>query len=392
MSPNSSAIYKNSLKVIARKTSIIMSVKKKIIAAGHFCIDMHPDLSATSNFQSQITPGNLIEVGSPTLCLGGVVGNTGIALYRLEQNVELLGVVGNDLFGKLCLDSIEAIDPLLKSGIVVKDGVDTSYSIVLESPGFDRCFLHCAGANASFSPEDIDLDEVASASLFHFGYPPLMVNFIRENGQGLCDMYRSIKERGVVTSMDMCMPDPASEGGKADWGVILKRVLPYVDIFLPSLDEICIILKRDIPKSDMELRELADYLIGLGVAMVGIKLGSDGMYMRSSSDKERIASCSKVLSDLAAWTGAEYLAACRETTVVSAKGAGDTTIAGFLAGLMEGFSPAESMLCATTVGACCVEHEEATEGIKSWAQITERMNAVEPRLAVSLKQSSVTVI
>ena len=363
-------------------------MKKKVIAAGHFCIDMHPDLSKTTDFQHQITPGNLIEVESPTFCIGGVVGNTGVALLRLEQNVEVIGVVGNDMFGKMCLDSLGNIDESFKDSIVVKDSVDTSYSIVLESPGFDRCFLHCPGANNSFGPDDIDLDKVAEASLFHFGYPPLMREFVIDNGINLIKMYKSVKECGAVTSLDMCMPDPASEAGRADWDSIFRQALPYVDIFLPSLDEICIMLKREIPKSDTELSELADYLIGMGVAMVGIKLGSDGLYMKSSSDRSRIEACKKAIDDIDAWTGAEYLAACRKTTVVSAKGAGDTTIAGFLSGILEGFSPKDAMLCATTAGACCVEHEEATEGIKSWSQITTRMTSDEPRLPVSLNLSN----
>ncbi len=369
-----------------------MSTKKKIITAGHFCFDMHPDMSQTKDFQQQIVPGNLIEVGSPTFCMGGVVGNTGIALYRLQKEVELIGVVGNDLFGKLCIESLEEIDPVLKKGIVVKDTCATSYSIVLESPGFDRCFLHCAGANQGFNPADIDFDSVSQASLFHFGYPPLMLSFIRDTGKGLEELYKTVKSHGVTTSMDMCMPDPSTEGGKADWVEIFKKTLPYVDIFLPSLDELCITLKRDIPKTDSELSALADYLINMGVAIVGIKMGSDGMYMKSSSDKERIAACSKFIDDTAAWTGAEYIAACRKTTVISAKGAGDTTIAGFLAGISEGFTPQQAMLCATTVGACCVEHEEATEGIKSWEQITSRMNAPEDRLPVSLQVNTIPVI
>ena len=369
-----------------------MSQGKKIIAAGHFCLDMHPDMSQTHDFKEQIIPGNLIEVGSPTFCLGGVVGNTGIALYRLGKEVELIGILGNDLFGKMCLDSIKAIDPILSKGIIVKDTTATSYSIVLESPGFDRCFLHCAGSNQSFCADDINPQSVSEAALFHFGYPPLMLSFIRENGKGLHELYKKVKEEGVVTSMDMCMPDPATEGGQADWQSILRQTLPYVDIFLPSLDEICITLKRDIPRTGSELSELGDYLISLGVGIVGIKMGSDGMYLKTSPDRDRIAVCGDLLGDIDAWTGTEYIAACRKTTVVSAKGAGDTTIAGFLAGIIEGFNPQQAMLCATTTGACCVEHEEATEGIKSWEQIITRMNTPEERLPVNISNCNIPII
>ena len=228
--------------------------KKKVVAAGHFCMDMHPDMSDTSNFQEQIVPGNLIEVGGATFCLGGVVGNTGVALYRLEKEVELIGGVGNDLFGKLCLESLEDIDPVLRRGIVVKENTATSYSVVLESPGFDRCFLHCAGANQVLSSADIDLEKVAEANLFHFGYPPLMLSFIRDGGKGLLELYKGIKELGVVTSMICVCRILLLKVARQIGGDIFTKVLPYVDIFLPSLDEVCIMLKREIPRSEVELR------------------------------------------------------------------------------------------------------------------------------------------
>lgn len=47
----------------------------------------------------------------------------------------------------------------------------------------------------------------------------------------------------------MAKPDPTSEAGRKDWNRILERVLPYVDIFLPSLEEILYMIDRQALKS-----------------------------------------------------------------------------------------------------------------------------------------------
>ena len=39
--------------------------------------------------------------------------------------------------------------------------------------------------------------------------------------------------------------DGESEAGKADWKEILSRVLPYVDFFVPSIEELCFMLDRE---------------------------------------------------------------------------------------------------------------------------------------------------
>ena len=358
--------------------------KKKVMAVGHLCVDMHPKMTGKVDFNSVISPGKIVNVAEPTFCSGGVVGNTGIGLFRLEQNVSVVGIVGDDFFGKVTLDILRNVSEKLTNEIIVKPGETTSYSIVLEAEGYDRCILHCPGANNTFSVTDIDFSKLTDVDLFHFGYPPIMREFYLENGANLRKMFANAQEKGAVTSLDMSLPDPESEGGKIDWIALLENVLPHVDIFLPSIDEICYMLKIDLPKSLETLQKIAFRLINMGVGVVGIKMGTDGIFVQSSNEITRISACNQLLTDTQAWTGKSLHAPCRKTNVISTKGAGDSTIAGFLAGILEGFTPEKAIECAVTVGACCVENEDATKGITSWQQITERMNKQEERLPVSL--------
>jgi sugar/nucleoside kinase (ribokinase family) len=60
--------------------------------------------------------------------------------------------------------------------------------------------------------------------------------------------------------------------------------------------------------------------------------------------------------------------------VAGTTGAGDSTIAGFLASIFKGLSPVEALNVAVAVGACCVEAPDATSGIRTWEGTVARMD------------------
>jgi len=78
---------------------------------------------------------------------------------------------------------------------------------------------------------------LAGARVLHFGYPPLMRRLYADGGAELYALLSAVRARGLVTSLDLCEPDPHSEAGHADWAALLARALPAVDAFAPSLDE-----------------------------------------------------------------------------------------------------------------------------------------------------------
>ena len=62
------------------------------------------------------------------------------------------------------------------------------------------------------------------------------------DGQHLAGLMKRVKEKDVATSLDMAAVDPESPAGRADWEKILAGVLPYVDFFVPSFEELCYML------------------------------------------------------------------------------------------------------------------------------------------------------
>jgi sugar/nucleoside kinase (ribokinase family) len=353
----------------------------EVVVAGHVCLDVIPRLDRAATLE----PGALINVGAADLPTGGSVLNTGLALHRLGVGVRLVGRVGDDLFGAGVLDALREQDPALAEGMIVAPGEATSYSIVISPPGVDRSFLHCTGANDGFTNDDVRDEVLAAARVFHFGYPPLMRAMIADGGTELQRLFTRARDAGATTSLDLCMPDPDSEAGRVDWEALLAATLPHVDVFAPSLDELLVMFERDAGATVDRtlLARMAERLLAMGAAIVALKLGDQGLYLRTSADVARVAG--KLALDDGDWRDREVLSPCFvPARVAGTTGSGDATIAGLLAALLRAEDPVAAATSATAVGACSVEAPDATGGISPWPQVAERMRAGWPRLPVAI--------
>ncbi len=149
-------------------------MKKKVIAAGHICLDITPVFpeKTVSAVTDILLPGKLIQMGDARIHTGGAVANTGLAMKLLGADVSLMGKIGKDTFGEIVGSLLSKYDA--DAGMIRTDQASTSYSVVLAIPGIDRIFLHNPGANDTFCAEDIPEEAWQDTALFHFGYPPLM--------------------------------------------------------------------------------------------------------------------------------------------------------------------------------------------------------------------------
>jgi sugar/nucleoside kinase (ribokinase family) len=347
------------------------------VVAGHICLDIIPDLSdhLKGQFDAAFQPGKLVHAGPANLFPGGAVANTGLALDRLGLRTQLIGKTGNDALGRVLRQLVTDHGEDLGKGIIAAATSSTSYTIVISSPESDRRFLHHPGANDDFISEDITEEMVRDARLFHFGYPPLMRNMYLEDGQQLAELLQRVKKLGLTTSLDMAYPDPLSEAGKADWSSILHNTLPYVDLFVPSFDEIVFMLyhKMDLPLSAETLTRVSGELMGMGAKMVLLKLGDRGLYLRTGS-AERMSRLGRAMpKESERWCDFEAWLPCFKVNVAGTTGSGDVTIAGFLASLLKSLAPEDALQTALAVGACNVEAIDALSGLRSWEETQQRI-------------------
>ena len=335
-------------------------------------------------------PGRLFNVGTPTIGTGGSVSNTGLSLHRLGVPTRLVARIGDDPLGSLTLERVTSRGRDLARGIRVVPGETSSYTVVLNPPGIDRIFYHCPGANDAFTGDDVDEAVLEGAGIFHFGYPPLMRRVFSDGGSGLARLFERARARGALASLDMSLPDPASESGRVDWKAFLDRVLPHVDLFVPSIEEL--LFMEDRAEYDRlapgggeamvrgvslaRCASLAERALRRGVSVVLIKLGDRGAYLRTGPGAAPLPSPLPSPAGRGSWKGRElYVPVFQPSRVAGTTGAGDATIAGFLASITRGTSAEEALTMAVAVGACCVEEPDATSGIRAWDETVERVRA-----------------
>lgn len=359
-----------------------------MIAAGHICLDITPVFPTGKTCRKPeelLIPGKLLRTEAADVHTGGSVANTGLALKLLGNDVTLLGKVGNDDFGRMIAQILKQYGA---GGLVTDPESSTSYSVVLAIPGIDRIFLHHPGANDTFGSEDVPEKSLEDAVLFHFGYPPIMRRMYENEGEELAAIFRRVKAYGIATSLDLAAVDADTDAGRADWKRILEKVLPDVDFFLPSFEELCFMLEpekysrlneaggdmteRLDPVKDVE--PLLDRLMNMGCKTAVIKCGKAGMVWRTADEQRLRLTGDRLKLDTACWAGKQGIQPCFKADVVrSATGAGDTSIAAFLTAVLEGRNPETCVALAAAEGACAVTSYDALGGLRPLAELEQRI-------------------
>ncbi len=353
-----------------------------IMFCGHVCLDITPTFPREKRALTDVfRAGKLISVGEATVSLGGSVSNSGAAAAQLGLKTLVSTRVGNDDFGNTIRGLFNKYD--LTQKIVGSDEGSTSYSVVLSVPGNDRIFLHNTGTNDLFTPADVDYEAAKDSRIFHFGYPPLMKNMY-EHPEQFKEIVSKVHNAGTAVSLDMALPDPTAPAGQKDWIKILSDAMPYVDIFVPSFEELLLMLNRarydELSEKGQDLIELmelsdltmlSDMLLDMGVGILVIKCGLKGYYIRTNN-AERIANIPGLDLDVATWADREFICQALDTQdIVSATGAGDSSISGFLCGILNGKTPDECARCAVSTAHFCLQTVDAASGIPKFDKVLE---------------------
>lgn len=360
---------------------------KKIVVCGHVCIDITPQFF--SNHRAEqigdlLRPGKLLNVGSATISVGGAVANTGLALQKFGSEVILMGKIADDSFGNIIEQTFREYEA--EEYLIHADGESTSYSMVIAPPGIDRMFLHHPGTNDTFCYEDLDFELISQAGHFHFGYPSAMRHMYINEGEELLRIFRKVKQLGLTTSLDLSAVEDGSEASRTDWAKLLERVVPYVDFFVPSIEELGYMMDRAryeewnrradgrditlILDIENDVKPLADRLIRWGAKCVLIKCGVAGMYLRTAESKKM----AEIDSQFASWGNLDlFEKSYVPDQVLSGTGAGDTSIAAFLKAAIDGYVPERCLQLAAGTGASCVTAYDTLSGLISFEEMIRRI-------------------
>lgn len=263
--------------------------------------------------------GSLTLVDEMGLYPGGCAVNTAVALARLGLPVHLIGKIGQDPLGDFLVSSLVATDVGVQ-GVRRDARLATSATMVMIDPDGERRFVHHIGANAALSFEDVDLQKVSQGALLHVGGCLIMPGL---DGEPLALLLKEVRAAGVK----ICADTAWDASGR--WMELLAPSLPYIDYFVPSLDE------AQAMTGLLKEADVARALLDGGVGVVALKMGAKGSLVMAQD-------------------GQIVRTPAYEVDVVDTTGAGDAFAAGFIAGVYLGWSLEETARLANAVGALCV--------------------------------------
>jgi sugar/nucleoside kinase (ribokinase family) len=250
-------------------------------------------------------------IDDATLTLGGSSAIFACGAARLGLRVAFATVVGDDLLGRFCRETLAArgVDT---TGVVVDPALRTGMTVILQRPD-DRAMLTFLGTIGALRVDHIGPALLRAARHLHVGSYFLQAGLWPD----LPALFAAARARGATTSLDPNW-DPAGSWALPD------TLLEQTDILLPNEAEACAIARA------ADWRAALDTLAAR-VPIVAIKRGAAGTVaaqgaMRAQATPPRVA-------------------------VVDAVGAGDSFDAGFVYGVLAGWPLERSLALAVACGA-----------------------------------------
>lgn len=324
---------------------IMTGERKGIALAGNILTDL------VKTIDEYPRPGMLSSIRSVSRSVGGCVPNVGIDLAKIDRSLPLsaIGRVGDDEYGRYVLTQL-ACHGIDTGRVRISPTAPTSFSDVMSLRTGERTFFHACGANAEFSPEDVDLSTLG-CRLLHIGYLLLLNRFDApdpEHGTVMAGFLHDVQARGIKTSVDMV------SDSTADYGKTVLPALRYCNYAIVNEVECCTAFGLSPTKADGTPNE------------DDIRRAMEGMAAAGVADKvivhaKPIGYCLDVKSGR--FTAVPSLAFPREL-IRGSVGAGDAFCAGCLYGLYNGFDDEWLLRFAAAAAAASLTEENAVDGMR----------------------------
>lgn len=332
--------------------TLLMSERQGIAVAGNFVADQIKMIDAYPN------KNMLASITAISGAIGGCVPNVGLDLARIDRKLKLsaLGRVGNDANGRFLVDELRR-NGVETDGVIVSQTAGTSFSDVmtLNTTG-ERTFFHYRGANAEFSPADVDISALR-CEILHIGYILLLDEFDKpdaEYGTVMAHFLHDVQEAGIATSIDVVSD---SSGKFAEKMIPALRYTDYAIMNeieaggisgLPPRNENGKLLPENI-------RRTMEQILAHGVrGRVIVHCPEAGFCLNKNGEFTVVPSIK-----------------LPKGYIKGTVGAGDAFCAGCLYGINQGFSDEEILAFASGAACCSLSAKDSVSGMKDKDYIIE---------------------
>lgn len=275
--------------------------------------------------------GSLDSVTSFRKCLGGAPANVAVGITRLGVTCGFIGKVGADAFGEFLKASLKK-NGVNIDGVVETKEAPTALAFVSRSKTGERHFLFYREpcADILLSEGELQQDWLRGIRYLHVGGVSLTRTPSRQTTLRAIEIARN---NGVVITFDPNLRLDLWPGGLDECRKIMRQVLLRTDIFLPSQEELLLLMDRE------QLDDALSRAHELGPPTICLKCGADGSRISIQTAKGQYDRFSQKAFDV---------------NVVDTTGAGDGFNAGLIVGLVKGMSLQESVRQGTAVASLVI--------------------------------------
>lgn len=260
----------------------------------------------------------LKDVNQFTKAAGGAPANVAAALGRIGCSVGFIGKVGNDAFGDFLQETMEEQGVNTWQIIRTDKAMTTLAFVSLQADGErDFAFYRKPGADMLLKEEEIDLDYINSAKIFHFGTISLTDEPVSSTTKFLI---KRAKENGALISFDPNIRLPLWNHNLEPLRQEYHDVLPDVDLLKFNLEELKQLYPEETgnPENQFsldDLRKITVPILKQGPEYIIITDGGNGSYFISKNNSFHVKT--------------------KNIKAVDTTGAGDAFMAGILSKILE---------------------------------------------------------
>ena len=245
------------------------------------------DVIALGELLIDFAPKSRSETGYPVLAAqpGGAPANFLAALTRYGCRTALIGKVGDDMFGRLLVETVRSAG-IDTRGILMDPDVFTTLAFVSldESGNRDFSFARKPGADTCLRPEEVDAALLHEARVFHFGTLSLTDE---PAASATRSAVQTAKDAHLLISVDPNLRKPLWKS-EADAKAAIEWSLRQADIVKISDEEIDFLWGLSPEEGAQKL--LREY----GVSLVYATLGPKGCHAATLSHRVTVSSPSGI--------------------------------------------------------------------------------------------------
>lgn len=295
--------------------------------------DINPDIIITGA-EKYPGPGEEILVNDINVTTGGGAAITSLALAKLGLNVTLYGCIGKDVFSEMLLKDLTDVGVDI-SNIIRLDDVKAGSTIAISNE-IDRSFITYRGAL-----DKLDLYSISDELINKCDYC-----FLHNYNHVKLNEYIHLANR--VNKFNKKLFFDVGYDDSEQWDPKIFNLIKKVDYFAPDeLEAISFSGKKNIKEALTYLNQFCSNII--------VKAGEDGAYAILNNEIINVPTFS--------------------TEVIDTTGAGDSFDAGFIYGVIKGYSLENSLRLANFLGSLSVSAIGGSTGIpkteKLWGKINK---------------------